>query len=340
LTQEALREASTVYPDAVKQLYLGVAPEQFGPDAQALRAKVLAEAKSQSPFDLAMQIDKELKSTTYHYQSDVREFDCAGLSTIECFARKKHGFCQQYAVTMAVLLRSMGVPSRIAVGFLPGELDLLTGVETVRNSSAHAWVEVYFPGYGWVTFDPTGGNVSQLAPLPSGKPTGSRAPIPTGLGTFQIPGQGQLNDPEDRPGTFNPVTRVSPGPLIAVGVLLLLVVGGIAFIAWQRGPRGPASPDGAYGTVVRIASRLGFGPRPTQTVYEYAGSLSEILPTSRPELELVANAKVESSYGRVILGEERLAALHAAQRRLRVGLLRLILRRKDRPRRRGRVKSV
>ncbi len=173
---------------------------------------------------------------------------------------------------MAVLLRSMGVPTRIAVGFLPGSVDLLTGVETVRNSSAHAWVEVYFPGYGWVTFDPTGGNVSQLTPLPSGKPTASRAAAPVGrLGTFQIPGAGQLNDPRTGPGPSihrrgcrRSADRGRPSCCCSI-------VAGIAFIAWQRGPRGPTSADGAYGTVVRIASRLGFGPRPTQTVYEYAG---------------------------------------------------------------------
>jgi hypothetical protein len=111
---------------------------------------------------------------------------------------------------------------------------------------------------------------------------------------------------------------------------------GIAFIAWQRGPRGAPAADGAYGTVVRLASRLGFGPRPTQTVYEYAGVLGDILPDARPELQLVARAKVESSYGRVIIGDDRLAGLRLAQRRLRVSLLRLVFRRRDRRRlRRG-----
>jgi hypothetical protein len=119
-----------------------------------------------------------------------------------------------------------------------------------------------------------------------------------------------------------------------VALLLVLVVGGIAFVAWQRGPRGGTSADGAYGTVTRIASRFGFGPRPAQTVYEYAGSLGEVLPAVRPELETVARAKVESAYGRAILGQERLDSLRAAQRRLRLGLLRLAFRRKERRRHR------
>ncbi|HEY8818655.1 MAG TPA: DUF4129 domain-containing protein, partial [Candidatus Limnocylindrales bacterium] len=126
----------------------------------------------------------------------------------------------------------------------------------------------------------------------------------------------------------------SLGPLVAVLVLLLLIVGGVAFITWQRGPRGGTSADGAYGTVTRIASRFGFGPRPAQTVYEYATSLGDVLPAVRPELDTVAQAKVESIYARQVLGQERLDSLRAAQRRLRVGLLRLALRRKQRPRRR------
>jgi hypothetical protein len=86
--------------------------------------------------------------------------------------------------------------------------------------------------------------------------------------------------------------------------------------------------------VTRIASRFGFGPRPTQTVYEYAGTLGDVLPDVRPELETVARAKVESVYAREVLGEERLESLRAAQRRLRVALLRLLVRRKERRRRR------
>jgi transglutaminase-like putative cysteine protease len=88
------------------------------------------------------------------------------LSTAECFATYKRGFCQYYATTMAVLLRDMGVPTRIVEGFLPGTIDRDSGTETILLSSAHAWVEVYFPGYGWVMFDPTGGNLSQVEPLP------------------------------------------------------------------------------------------------------------------------------------------------------------------------------
>jgi hypothetical protein len=133
-------------------------------------------------------------------------------------------------------------------------------------------------------------------------------------------------------GFVNP--NGSLGPLAAVGFLLLVSMAAAAFVAWRRGPRGATSADLAYGTVTRLAARFGFGPRPTQTVYEFTGSLGEILPGSRPELETVAVAKVESTYGQRTLGSDRIAALRTAQRRLRFGLLRLAFHRKDRTRRR------
>jgi hypothetical protein len=125
--------------------------------------------------------------------------------------------------------------------------------------------------------------------------------------------------------------------LIAIAVVLLLAVSGLAFVAWQRGPRGDLTADGVWRSIARTAGRFGFGPRPTQTVYEYAGSLGDVLPASKPELQTVARAKVEVAYGRRILGDDGMRALRDAQRRLRVGLLRLALRRKERrARRRGR----
>jgi transglutaminase-like putative cysteine protease len=167
LTEAELRVVGTGYPQEVKDLYLQVAPGSIGTNARKLEDKVRAEAASSAPFDLARQFVTELHSSTYTYDTDVRDLDCTTLSTTECFATYKRGFCQYYATTMAVLLRDLGVPTRIAEGFLPGVVDPTTGIETILQSGRHQWVEVYFPGHGWVTFDPTGSGVSQVQPLPS-----------------------------------------------------------------------------------------------------------------------------------------------------------------------------
>ena len=70
------------------------------------------------------------------------------------FVRKK-GHCEYFASSMAVMLRTLGIPARVVNGFRGGEYNDLTGSYIVREKDAHSWVEAYFPEYGWVTFDPT-----------------------------------------------------------------------------------------------------------------------------------------------------------------------------------------
>jgi len=82
----------------------------------------------------------------------------------------------------------------------------------------------------------------------------------------------------------------------------------------------------------RAASRFGFGPRPTQTVYEYAATLGELVPVAKVDLQTVADAKVETAYAGAKIAGARLDAVRAATRRLRITLLRLLFRR---PRKRG-----
>jgi hypothetical protein len=67
----------------------------------------------------------------------------------------KHGFCSHYATTMAVMLRTVGVPARVVTGYAMGEWNQAEMAYRVPESNAHAWVEVYFPGYGWAEFEPT-----------------------------------------------------------------------------------------------------------------------------------------------------------------------------------------
>jgi len=68
---------------------------------------------------------------------------------------RKHGHCEYFASAMAVMLRSLHIPSRLVTGFRGGEYNDITGQYVVRASDAHSWVEAYFPGSGWISFDPT-----------------------------------------------------------------------------------------------------------------------------------------------------------------------------------------
>ena len=80
----------------------------------------------------------------------------AGLPPLADFVeRTKRGYCQHFAGAMALMLRMTGIPARVAVGFTSGDWE--NGTWTVTDHDAHAWVEVWFAGYGWLTFDPTPG---------------------------------------------------------------------------------------------------------------------------------------------------------------------------------------
>jgi hypothetical protein len=108
--------------------------------------------------------------------------------------------------------------------------------------------------------------------------------------------------------------------MLIVGLLLALLV------LWRRRPRRLEGPDAVYRGIVRLASRLGYRPEPTQTVYEYTGMLAEQVPGARDPLGVVATATVEVTYGRRKMGTDRMQALAVAQTRIRRALLRLAFR--------------
>ncbi len=95
--------------------------------------------------------------------------DPAGVDAVDHFLFVTHtGFCEQIASSLAVMLRTLGIPTRLVTGYGPGERNPLTGYFEVRQSDAHAWVEVFYPGIGWVPYDPTFG-VPEAAPHASSR---------------------------------------------------------------------------------------------------------------------------------------------------------------------------
>ena len=328
-----LRAASVDYPADIADRYTAVPPGAMGPDAGELLSTILEAARPTNPYDIAVAVEAYLKDDgNFFYTTDVRDVVCDSASAVECFARSKRGYCLHYASTMAMLLRAANpdnpIPTRLVQGFLPG--TRAGTVETVRNLNAHAWVEVYFPGYGWIPFDPTGGGVGQPNVIQPGPPVASAAPTPSRSTGPDRPDPTRRIDPNvpgDGSGT-TPGGRTDDRSLL---ILLTLILGAlvlaVALAAWVRGPRGELSPDAAWRAMTRAASRFGFAQRPTQTVYEYASVLGDLVPVARDDLGVVATAKVETAYAGARLAGARLDTVRAATRRLRVTLLRLLFRR-------------
>jgi protein-glutamine gamma-glutamyltransferase len=155
-----LRAASAVYPPEIASTYLQL-PAQLDPRVPALARSITANAPT--AFDKAEAIETYLLK---HYSYTLDLVGKPGKSPLSHFLFETHaGHCEYFASAMAVLLRTVGVPSREVNGFLPGEYNDLAGDYIVRASDAHSWVEVYFPDNGWVTFDPTPPGPSEAAGL-------------------------------------------------------------------------------------------------------------------------------------------------------------------------------
>ena len=149
-TSRQLRDAGTDYPDAIRDRYLGL-PEST-PDRVAERTAAIVEGSNASnPYEAAVAIERYLESNKeYSLTVERPRGNIADAFLFEMDA----GYCTYYATTMAVMLRTQGIPTRMATGYTPGE-RVAEDEWVVRGLNAHAWVEVYFPEVGWVAFDPT-----------------------------------------------------------------------------------------------------------------------------------------------------------------------------------------
>ena len=149
---DLLRAAGDSYDAATRNLYLQL--PKLDPRIPDLAKQITAGARN--PYDQAHSIEQYLR-THYGYTLDLTGPPPADPVAYFLFD-KRAGHCEYFAAAMTVMLRSVGVPARYVNGFLPGEYNSIGSDYIVRGSDAHSWVEVFFPGYGWITFDPTPSN--------------------------------------------------------------------------------------------------------------------------------------------------------------------------------------
>ncbi len=153
---EELRSAGQNYPAQIRAVYLRL--PALDPRVPQLATQITSSAGTD--FDKAAVIENYLR-TRFGYTLQLPRMHVQDPIANFLFERKQ-GHCEYFASAMAVMLRTLGIPSRVVNGFRSDEFNDLTANYVVRAKNAHSWVEVYFPGYGWQTFDPTpaggGGN--------------------------------------------------------------------------------------------------------------------------------------------------------------------------------------
>jgi transglutaminase-like putative cysteine protease len=144
-----LRRAPTEYPDEIRLVYLRLPP--MDPRVGELARTLTASAANN--YDRAVAIQSYLRNN-FQYTLDPPAIEPS--DPIGSFLFKsKSGYCEYFAAAMAIMLRTIGVPARLVNGFQTGSYNRLGKDFVVRARDAHSWVEVYFPGYGWIPFDPT-----------------------------------------------------------------------------------------------------------------------------------------------------------------------------------------
>jgi transglutaminase-like putative cysteine protease len=331
LTAARLAAAGTDYSAAWLARYLEIRPGAIGSRVYDEADRIVGglPADRRDPYHIAEAIqDWFWRDGGFSYDTDVTG-TCRGENLIDCFLEVRVGFCERFASAMTMMLRTQGIPARYVVGYLPGQK---TGARTWRvdRSAAHAWVEVYFPGHGWVRFDPTPGNsangqapteLSEGAAQPTGVP-GPTVPLPGTPEPADVIPRNQFQPP------IQPGSGGGPGDLPVFPLALIAATAAaVAVVALYRRRRRPLEAARAYAALTRLAARLGYGPRPEQTVYEYTGSLARLVPAVATDLNFIARAKVEATYaGRPAsrVGQR----LAQAFGRARLGLLRLLFRRR------------
>ena len=189
---------------------LAKVPAGLNPIVAATAKRVTANAKTD--FDKAVALQDWFRGGTFRYSTKAPKedgYDGSGLSIIVPFLKEKAGYCVHFATAMAIMARTLGIPSRVAVGFLPGQLTHpSTGdpdVYEVTTSDMHAWPELYFSGVGWVRFEPTPGKGFE-PDFPS-SPSGSST-TPSGAATAH-PGGGASTAPIRTP---KPILKDPTGP--------------------------------------------------------------------------------------------------------------------------------
>ena len=332
---EALRAAGTDYPAWALTKYTQL-PVELPQRVRDLGAELTAEVDT--PYEKAKAIESYLRTFPYNLKVEPPPFNADGVDHF--LFTLQTGYSEYFASAMVALLRSVNVPARLATGYIVGDKVPGKQVYIVNDSHSHGWVEVFFPHYGWISFEPTPGR--SLPPLY--RPGLERVADESTGGAGEDSEQGPCT-PVD-PDCLGPVPALDraaqeggtewsgtlrgilPWLLSALGAVALSA--GAAWLFWKRYMTPSQDPRVAYRRLSLLGALSSNGPMAYQTPYQYRDRLQQVLPDYREEVSAVVDAYVRNRYGAKELAYGGGIGLTGAWLRLRLPLLfRVIHRRKS-----------
>ena len=270
------------------------------------------------PYDRALAIEDFLKSE-YSYSLDIPPLP-AGEDALDFFLfEQRKGYCEHFATAYALLCRLAGVPARVVTGYSTGDYNPFTGLYEVSLSDAHAWVEIYLQGIGWVTMEPTPGFAMPESGGAAGSmwifgdfmswvgrrissliPASVRSAFKSGFSAIASGASSLIS------GIAYSLRHAPWFPAIFSLILLLFI---LLYLARKRSPRKPRSHEELEGAVavmrdfLEAADSLGYSRDPSQTAEEYLDELSLSVPglSLSGEVRLFERARYG---GRALLQED------------------------------------
>jgi transglutaminase-like putative cysteine protease len=305
VTRQALENAGTDYPQMIVDKYLQL-PANFS--ARVAQSALEITSGAATPYAKAKALETYLRMIKYN---DAIQTPPPDVDPVEYFLYDiKEGYCDYYATAMAVMLRSLGIPTRTVSGYATGAYDAEAGAYFVTARDAHTWVEVFFPNLGWIEFEPTAsrspsnfpeGNELSTTVIQS-QPVGDENALPV------------LNQPPPDDSQPPPSSPVSEKLLLADSsvqswpwrefVILALLLLSLSWLGLYRrrirraATFAPELPALLYTRLLRWVERLELSMRTSDTPYEQARFLGRVLPTSRSWIQQVTEGYVHYRFSR------------------------------------------
>jgi len=315
-TPAELAEAGESYEAWVKDYYLQLPPE-LPTRVRQQAENITADAKT--PYEKALAIQDFLRN--FKYSLTVKP-PPNGTDGVDWFLfHEREGFCTHYASAMVIMLRSVGVPARLAIGYLSSEFDEASGTFIIRAKDYHAWSEVYFPKYGWIVFEATVSAPLGEVPITPGDAHGD---------DFWLFPEGPIGGEDGSSGGTTPTSTQGEAsqPYIILGVSLLMLAAVIVvYLRLRRFRQEVKGATQVYTKMCSMASLMRARPQPSETPLEYCRRLAAVMPLQAEAIGTIAQAYVEARFSpRKEEGVYEIGRLRLSWRKISGALLKRVLR--------------
>jgi hypothetical protein len=291
----------------VSERYLQL-PDTITDETVALAQEIAAPYNN--PFDKAIAVRDYLRQNITYNDQIAAPPEGAEPVHYTLFETKE-GYCNYYASAMAVMLRSQGVPARVVSGYAQGDYDEESRSYRVRASNAHTWVEVYFPVYGWIQFEPTASIPTVDFPETSEGGDAFASPIvdiPEPLNLEEDPRaliQDDLQTTLDGDLAGQDQSFLSGFPIwqTVLATIILLGAAGVLFAAYTVNQRVEGDIDRSYQRLGFWATLLGIIYGPSETPYERAERMTAVVPKGRLPIRNLTHEYVRKQFSAAHAGD-------------------------------------